>query len=253
MPYVEVEGQKWFYTHHRGRKDAGPPLVLIHGAGGNHLIWPAEIRRLPGYSVYALDLPGHGKSEGPAHTRIEAYAEGVRAWADAVGVDRFIPVGHSMGGAIAQELALTHPERVAALVLMATGARLRVHPSILRGLRENPEGTVRFLADWAYGPEPDPNLVKRFIRQTLELPPEVAYGDFLACDVWDRMADVHRIQAPTLLIAGEADRLTPPKYLRYLEEQIPNARLVLIPEAGHMVMLEAPEAVAHALQEWLSR
>ncbi len=252
MPYQVVDGRRWFYAVHPGDPER-PPVVLIHGAGGNHLVWPAQVRRLPHYTVYAPDLPGHGRSEGPALPSIPAYRDALLAWADALGLETFVPVGHSMGGAIAQELALAVPRRLAALVLVATGARLRVHPSILRGLRENFEDTVRFLSQWAYGDEPPPPLLDVFVEQVMATSPEVVYGDFAACDVWDRMGDVKDISVPTLVLGGESDRLTPPKFLRYLAEHIPQAELVLIPGAGHMVMVEAPDAVARAISTWLER
>jgi len=251
MPYITIGDERIFYSEHI-EEVSSMPLVLIHGAGGTHLHWPPELRRLRGYTVYALDLPGHGRSSGQGCRDIPCYRDFLLAWADAVGLSTFVPMGHSMGGAIAQELALTAPDRLAGLILVATGARLRVHPKILQGLLEDPEGTARLLADWAYGETPDPHMLEIYVRRTLGIPPAVAHDDFAACDQWDRMRDIHAIRVPTLIIGGEADRLTPPKYLRYLHEQIPESRLVLIPHAGHMVMLEAPEVVSGTVREFLT-
>src|SRR3990172_5353354 len=102
------------------------PVVLIHGAGGNHLHWPTEIRRLPGVRVYALDLPGHGKSPGAGQQSIQTYADSVFHWLQDAGLHRAVFVGHSMGGAIALWLALAHPENVLALSLLGASARMRV-------------------------------------------------------------------------------------------------------------------------------
>ncbi len=253
MPYVDVNGERLFYAEHRGAaKPSSPPLVLVHGAGGTHLHWPPQVRRLEGHLVHALDLPGHGRSAGKGRTSVPEYRDVVLAWADAVGLERFVLAGHSMGGAIAQEFALTYPERLAGIILVATGARLRVHPKILQGLQENPEETVRLIAEWAYGESPSPDDLALYVRRTLEIPPEVTHGDFAACNIWDRMGDIDRITLPALIIAGEADKLTPPKYAQYLHEHIPNSRLVLIPKAGHMVMLEAPEVVAREISAFLN-
>jgi len=102
-----------------------PPVILIHGAGGNHLYWPPELRRLAGFRVLALDLPGHGKSSGVGLQSIRDYASSLMTYMDAVGLSRAVIVGHSMGGAIALTLCLDHAERVAGLGLIATGALAR--------------------------------------------------------------------------------------------------------------------------------
>lgn len=252
MPYVTVNGRRLFFAVHQEQGPVRkPPVVLVHGAAGSHLVWPPQLRRLPGRTVYALDLPGHGRSQGNGCASIAAYREVLIAWADVLRLPRFVLVGHSMGGAIAQEVALAAPHRLAGLVLMATGARLRVHPSILQGLQEDYEGTARMLARWAHGPHPDPKLLDGFVVQLRETPAAVAYQDFAACDAWDRMAEVGRIRVPTLILVGREDRLTPPKYSRFLHEQIPGSRLVEIPDAGHMLMLEAPDLVAAALVQFL--
>lgn len=250
MPYVHVQGEEIYYTAHQGKTEA-PPLVLIHGAGGTHLHWPPQLRRGTMYTVYALDLPGHGRSRGRGRTRIEEYRDVILRWADALNLDKFVPCGHSMGGAIAQEIALTSPERLAGLILIGTGARLRVHPRILDGLQENPEETVRTIAEWAYGEHPEPEMLQLYVRRMLEIPSSVTYGDFAACNVWDRMKDIERIAVPTLIIGGSADRLTPPKYLQYLAEHIPQARLIIVPHAGHMVMLEEPDIVTREITTFL--
>ncbi len=252
MPYITLQNYRLFYaTHEPVPRPSTPPLVLVHGAGGTHLHWPPEIRRLPEMTVYALDLPGHGRSEGRGCRSIATYRDIILQWADTVGLSQFVLAGHSMGGAIAQELALTFPHRLRGLILVATGARLKVHPQILQGLERTPEATARLLAEWAYGERPPHNLLRLYVRRLLEIPPEVTLGDFLACDAWDRMDDIHRIEVPTLIVAGEADKLTPPKYARYLQERIPCSQLVLVPKAGHMVMLEAPTVVAHAISDFI--
>ncbi len=108
-----------------------PPLVLIHDAGGDHLSWPSEIRRLPGTRVYTIDLPGHGKTEGLGRQYIEEYAVCLVEFLNAAGLSTAVFGGHGMGGAIALTLALNHPRRVAGTVLISTGPRLPIPASIL--------------------------------------------------------------------------------------------------------------------------
>jgi pimeloyl-ACP methyl ester carboxylesterase len=176
----------------------------------------------------------------------------VRDFAEALGLSPFVLGGHSMGGAIAQEFALRYTNRLAGLVLIGTGARLRVAPQFLDGVLKDPQGTAELLATWTHGEHVDPNLRRTYIRRLREVDPQVIHGDFVACDAFDRMADVARIALPTLVICGDADRMTPVKYSRFLAEQIKRAQLVVVPEAGHMVMLERPEAVIEAIGRFLA-
>lgn len=248
MPAIAVQGEKLNYQVHReGPQPAGLPLVLVHGAGGNAMHWPHTLRRLPGHAVYALDLPGHGKSGGQGRAQIGAYAEVVRDFADALQLPAFVVGGHSMGGAIALEIALRYPNRLAGLILVGTGARLRVAPQILAGTLDDFMGTTELLTRWTHGEGADPNLLRLYLRRLREVDPRVLHDDFAACDAFDRIADVAQIGVPTLIICGDADRMTPVKYSQYLAQQIRGAQLVIVPGAGHMVMLEQAAVVTQAV------
>jgi pimeloyl-ACP methyl ester carboxylesterase len=248
MPFAQIGEQALFYTVSRR---GGPALILIHGAGGSHLHWPAALRRMPGATVYAVDLPGHGRSEGPGREHIEDYVADIVGFMDAVGVSRGVLVGHSMGGAIAQMTALMAPERVAGLVLVGTGARLRVAPALLDGILQDARGALALITEWAWGPEADPAMVARGRQMMARVNPRVVWGDFAACDRFDIRERVGEITAPTLVITGSEDRMTLPRFGQWLAERIPGARFVLVEGAGHMVMLEKPDQVASAVREWL--
>ncbi|WP_448593362.1 alpha/beta fold hydrolase [Thermoflexus hugenholtzii] len=250
MPEQPVGEDSIFYAVHTDAH-ARHTLLLIHGAGESHLVWPGALRNLPGATVYALDLPGHGRSRGRGRSSIADYTRVVVEWMAALGLPRAIWVGHSMGGAIAQWAALHHPERVAGLILIATGARLRVSPQILEGLRSDFHRTVELITEWSWGVDPPVRLVEEGRRMLLSADPRVMEGDYRACDAFDVMGRLGEIRAPTLVIGGTADRMTPFKYAEYLAAHIPGARLVRIEGAGHMVMLEQPEAVAEAIRSFL--
>lgn len=253
MPTVHLGGQVLFYFEHRAAAPSAPPLLLIHGAGGQHAHWPPQIRRLDGAHIIAPDLPGHGRSGSVGRDTVPAYAADMLTLMDALGVERFIVGGHSMGGAIAQQMALDAPQRVAGLVLVATGARLRVTPQILERVLTDYEAVVDFVLAHSFAPSAD-NSLRQVGRRILKaISPQVVYGDYLACDRFDVMDRLPQIAAPALVIGGTADQMTPPKYLHYLAEHLPDAELHLIDGAGHMIMAERPAEVADTLRGWLER
>ena len=254
MPFINVQNQRLHFSQHLEDDSSPPlPLVLVHGAGGNLYHWPPALRRLSQHDVYALDLPGHGKSEGPGRDRIAAYVDVVHDWAQALDLPPFVLAGHSMGGAIAQAFALTHPDMLKGLVLVATGARLRVHPDILEGIRTDMEQVGRMLVDWAYGQKATPEQKRQFLRQFLSVPQETMYGDWAACNLFDVRNRLSEIELPTLIIAGSMDVLTPEKYARYMADRLPKADIALIEGGGHMLMLEQPQLVANAILGFLDR
>ncbi len=253
MPLARFRGAPLYYADYRHGPVGGRPLVLVHGAGGTHLHWPAPVRRLPDTSVFALDLPGHGRSEGAASARIPEMAEAVLALLDHLRLPQAVVGGHSMGGAIALSLALAHPQRVAGLVLVGSGARLRVGPAILDGLARDYPATVALVIEMAFGPAAPADLKRLAQARMLEVDPPVLRGDWDACNLFDVRDRLGEITAPALVITGQADTLTPEKHARFLAEHLLQAELVLLPGAGHMVMLEQPAAVAAAIRQWLAR
>lgn len=253
MSSLRVGSESIYATRHdRGAANSGsPPLVLIHGAGGTHLQWPPQVRFLPGMTVYALDLPGRGKSTGPGRQSIEAYREIVLAWADAMALPRFVVAGMSMGGAIAQAIALFAPARLAGIILVGTDARLPVAPAILEGLRRDFAGTAQQIARWVHRREPDPAMVELYARHLLAVDPAVVLGDFEACNQFDVCSQVSQIDLPALVIVGCEDRMTPARRSHWLAGQLPQARLVEISDAGHAVATEEPVMVAETIRAFL--
>ena len=235
------------------RNTGRPTLVFIHGAGGDAAVWNAQERDLgKRHSLLRLELPAHGGSSGKGEDEIFSYAR----WVEAVLRERVDPgpcilVGHSMGGAIALEIAAGQPTGLAGLVLMGTGARLGVSPLIFRLLREDPEGFIQTIDRAALGRNASAevrNAVEASIRRC---PPPVVLGDFRACDRFDIRDRIGSIRIPVLIVCGEEDRLTPPAFSEYLHRELVDARMLVVPEAGHMVMLEAPQPVNRAMEAFI--
>lgn len=251
---MHVAAEVAYRAHHGGASDPGsPPLVFIHGAGGSSLHWPPQLRRLPNLEIYALDLPGHGESPGPSTETIDGKVEAVLRWKKAVGLGPCVFAGHSMGGAISLSLALDHASEVAGLVLVGTGGRLRVHPDILAltNTDETYAQAVSIIMSWAFSETADERLVALAGKRMLEVPHDVVHADFVACDHFDVLLRLAQVQVPALVICGSEDRLTPQKYSQHLVDNIPQATLVVIEGAGHMVMLEQPESVAAPIVEFI--
>ena len=251
MPTIVANHHSLFYAQ-VGQPTAGrPSLVLLHGAGGNHLVWPGEVLRLPHTAVCALDLPGHGRSAGPGCDTITAYANIVTDFLAAIGWDDVVLAGHSMGGAIAQTLAIRQHPAVRGVVLIGTGARLRVADAILSQILPNFETAVDIINRFAWAtatPLPVVQHGRTFLAHT---DPQVMYGDFVACNNFDVTQHLAQLDQPALVIAAEEDRLTPAKYGRFLAEHLPHSRLIVLPQAGHMMMVEQPTAVAEAIRQFL--
>ncbi len=250
MPFANVGNQKIYYAE-TGR--AGLPMVFIHGSAASHLVWGLQLRALGAIAhAVAIDLPGHGRSDPPGRNTINEYCDVVLNLLDALQFDRAVIIGHSLGGAIAQMLALAHPERVAGLGLVGTGARLRVLPAILDGVLNDFDNIAELVVDYSYALGLDTSLRARALADLRACPAQVAHGDFSACNNFDIIARVSEIRAPTLVVVGKDDRLTPVKYAEFLASKIPGARLAIVEGAGHSVMIEQADAVNRALINFVS-
>ncbi|MFZ5820964.1 MAG: alpha/beta fold hydrolase [Chloroflexota bacterium] len=242
-----------YYFAHGESLHARPPVLLLHGAGGAHLNWPPQVRRLDGQRLFALDLPGHGKSEGVGRQDILQYGQVVVEFMKAVRLAAAVIVGHSMGSAIALTLALQSPKRVLGLGLVGAGAKLRVAPNLLE-LAANPDTflpAVQMLSEYSYSQAANPRLKELGAQRMAETRQSVLYGDLLACDAFDVMQQVKKIKVPSLILCGSEDRMTPPNRSEYLRDQIEGSELHIINDAGHMLMLEAPDQTARLLGKFL--
>jgi pimeloyl-ACP methyl ester carboxylesterase len=230
-----------------------PPLVLVHGAGGNHLVWPAQVRHLPHTSVYALDLPGHGASPGPGCSSISAYSEVVRDFVDILELPWFVLAGHSMGGAVALDFGLAYAHRLAGVVAIGAGARMRVSAALLDGILHDYDAATAMMVEHSYHPttaEAEKELYRRHLREN---DAHTLYGDLVACHNFDLVDRISSSTLPTLLICGQQDQMTPPERSVYLHNHIAGSELHVIEDAGHNVMIEKPAVVTALFASFMQR
>lgn len=240
-----------WYADHRDPTVHRTPVLLIHGAGGTHLDWPAELRRLPEASAIAPDLPGHGRSKGPGRASVSGYTADMIALLDELRLDQTIVLGFSMGAAVALIMALHHQARVAGLILIGAGAQITVNPAIIAGLQGDPGNTIQMLIDWQWAESAGEQIKRLSLRRLLETEPAVALNDFKAVDGFDVRDRLAHIRVPALVIGGTADRMIPFQQSEYLHAHLAGSKLVRIEGGGHMLALEQPQAVAEAVRSWL--
>lgn len=263
MAEAQVDGRRAFYTTGGKAWEEGLPLVVfVHCAGGAQTLWILQSRAIAhhGWNVAALDLPGHGYSEDvEGMERVEDYAAWVGRFVAALGVERVVLAGHSMGAGIALTLAATSPAQAAALLLLGTRAEMEVSPTLLKDTAENPLRAAQFITAYGHAPSthighsPTPGNWLLGSAQALieKCSSEVLHRDFQASQEWDGNAYAGKVGCPTMVIGGAQDRMTPAKMGRELAESIPGARYEELPGAGHFMMNEAPREVLRLMRGFL--
>jgi pimeloyl-ACP methyl ester carboxylesterase len=224
-------------------------LVFLHGAGGSSLSFYYQMRHFR--NSKAIDLPGH--PQGTACPSIEGYLEWVRGFNTARRYKDVVLCGHSMGGAITQLYALRYPDELRGIILIGTGARLRVHPDYLNRCESPGEDN----SSWIEGQKDtfkkvDSDIYEVLVRRTSEVGPQVELNDLRACDQFDIMDEVKDISLPTQVICGSEDIMTPVKYSDYLAQNIKEAREEVISGGSHYVQLEKYQAVNEQIERFLA-
>lgn len=248
MAFVEFKGMRVHYLETGTAAPDQKTLLLIHGAGGSSHTWDKQLSGLQGHLI-ALDLPGHEESGGEAQASISAYREFVWEFSQALGLKRFVLVGHSMGGGITLDFAQHHSEVLEGMILVDSGARLKVNPETLKVLEQgkHPLGNVQFM----FAKNTSGEVLEQAARDMEKVPPSVYYVDFQACDRFNILDQVKDIKVPALILCGQEDRMTLPKFSEFLQNEIAGSQYVIIPRAGHMAMLEQPEIVNQAIREFV--
>ena len=229
-----------------------PTLVFIHGAGGSGNLWINQIESLLfRANTVAVDLPGHGSSPGPGRDKIPEYAKAVKDLIDEIHAPAPILAGLSMGGGITQQMLLDFPDDFDSAALVSTGARLKVLPQIFEKIEQDFEGFLELISKFSGSPKTPPELLAPAMEDTKICGPKTALGDFRACNQFDVMGRLSEINARVMVVTGQDDLLTPPKYGEFLANSIKGASRVHIMDTGHMIPLEKPDQLNQALAEFV--
>jgi pimeloyl-ACP methyl ester carboxylesterase len=242
----------------KGFDRARPTILFVHGAGMDHSIWPLQARHFAyrGWNALALDLPGHGRSDGGLRPSIPALADWLAELIRALRVPAAHLVGHSMGALIGLDLAARHADRVAGLALLGAAPRMPVHPALLEAAARPEPLAAELICDWGFGPAghigghraPGSWMLGHALRLLGQSAGPRLHSDLAACnDYQDGLNAAARVRCPTLVVAGAADRMTPARQGAKLAAAIEGARLVTLPACGHMMMVEQPDATLDAL------
>lgn len=225
-------------------------LLFIPGSGSGREAWLYQTEYFAGSE--AIALPGH--PEGEPRSGVDEYVEWLRAYIRQQRYQDVILVGHSLGGAIAQLYGLKYRDEVAALVLIGTGARLRVHPEFLASVGQmiEDESAWRRYVEDSYSPF-DSKVRTTAVEARMRIGPAVMLNDLLCCDKFDIIDRVREIKLPTLVICGSNDEMTPVKYTNYLADKIEGAIKTIIDGATHSVAREKPREVNQAIERFLAR
>ena len=238
-----------------GRK-GGRPLLLLHGSGMDHRAWGATVAVLAAAGALALapDLPGHGQSEGSPLAAISDLAAWVVRLTRSLGLERPVLAGHSMGALVALEGAAELGAEAGGLALVGAAAEMPVNPALLEAARSEPGRAAEMIAGWAYGPAAQADGRAEAGRRLFGAAgPGVLAADLGACQDYRNAAHaLRRVRCPVLVVAGEKDKMTPPKRGRALAEAIPGARYEELAGIGHMLPEESPERLAALVLDLVS-
>ena len=257
---ISVAGSRvYFATGGRPFLAGQPHVLLVHGAGLDHTVWALQSRWLAfhGWNVLAVDLPGHGASQGAPLPTVEALAAWVVSLLDAAGIERAMLIGHSMGSLVALEVAAVAPGRVRGLVLIGTAASMPVHEDLLAAAKANDHSAIDMVNLWGYGyhagvgGSPAPGLWMVGVgERTLErAAPGVLHADLSACHAYKGALEAaSRVRAPTVIVGGSKDQMTPLRSARALASAIPGASMIVLDGAGHMLLSERPDELIAAIR-----
>ncbi len=261
---VALAGRKAFaYTAAHDVDPALRTVVFVHGAGLDHSWWGLQSRYFGyhGWNVLAVDLPAHGRSEGPALTTIGEMADWVKSVLDEKKIKSCVVVGHSMGALVALEFAARYPDSTEKIALIGTAYPMKVSEAFLDAARRNDQAAYDMETIWGHAaqvplagnPNPGMWMYGDTLARLARLAPGVLHADLAACNAYaGGMAAAAKVKCPALFVLGARDVMTPPRAAQELAKAIAQAKTVTIGPSGHSLMAEAPDATLDALITFLA-
>ena len=256
MPMIDTATGRIAFSHNHVDPAGRTAVVLVHGAGGQRADWPRQwtitATGLGGAPVYAPDLPGHGKSDGPGLDTVEAYADAVAGFIGAAGLKRVVVAGHSMGAAIALELATRRDPRLAGIVMISGAASFKVADALLQGFLTAFEPTISAVVSYSWNNMAQESYRRQQLWHAEVAGAQVVRDDFLACQRYNATERLGEAAVPVLLMGSPGDRMVRFSALRATAEGLKDARVVSIPNCGHFPQVEQRGKCATAITKFLA-
>ena len=261
---VTVDGRAVFaFTNGRDFDAERPTILFVHGAGMDHSVWTLQARYFAhhGFNAVAVDLPGHGLTEGPTCPTIEAMGDWVAAVASTLVTEPVVLVGHSMGALVCLEAAARHRDSVKQLALLGVAEKMPVHPALLEAAEADKPLAAELVSSWGHGPAghvggnraPGGWLMGHAQKLLAKAPPGVLHNDLAACNAYEHgSAAADEVDCSVVIVAGSHDRMTPPKQAAKMAEAIAGAELVTIAGSGHLMMVEKPDMTLDTLIDMIA-
>ena len=242
MAFVTIDNGKYFYRLSDKAGNKAKTAVFIHGSGGDGSVWEHQMAGLGRYfRLVVPDLPGHGRSEGNVLGSAREYAGWLDHFIEALKQSSFFLIGHSLGGAVAQEYVRAYPEKVSGLILTGTGNKFVVLKEYLQLLQDDFEAAVKTSCNNAYASSVSRELCQKGYEMLMRNGKEILSSDMLICEQFNSIPWISSVSKPALVVCGNDDRILPRELSLELLRSFPESKLHIVSGSGHMVMAEAPD------------
>ena len=250
---TQINGRSVSYRE-RPASGNGLNVLLVHGATDHSWIWHHQLQAMPArHRCVAPDLPGRISSDGPPIDNAADFRDFIVAFVDHLQWDQFVLCGHSMGGSIALDFALNHPGRLLGFAMVASSPSWEMDPAHQELLRAQPrEALPRVVEEFGdvFSKHTGRQVRAEMESEALKVPPETGASDLLACSTFMLDNQLGAVTCPALVVCGDEDPGSLPGSQR-CGQQIPGAKFQLIERSGHSIMIEQPDVLNRALNDFV--